>query len=262
MAENIVDDSRDRELGMGQSVTRRDCLNGVAMTAAATLRPWDLVASSQAPGPEKFPTYYPPGLTGMRGSHPGSFDAAHSLRDGTFWDSAGKPEDTGETYDLIVVGGGISGLSAAHFYRKATGGKTRILILDNHDDFGGHAKRNEFQVNNAFRLGFGGTFSIESPAPYSAVAKGVIQELGIDVSSYPKYVNSNLYPAAGLRAKIFFDKETFGVDKLVINPHPRGGGESEDAADPSSGLLKQFLADAPLADQAKRDLQALYREPT
>ena len=251
---------RDRELGMHRKITRRDFLNGVAMTAGAALMPWDLIAA-QSSSLETSPNYYPPALTGMRGSHPGSFETAHSLRDGTFWDSAGKPEETGETYDLIIVGGGISGLSAAHFYCKATGGKARILILDNHDDFGGHAKRNEFRVNNAFRLGFGGTFSIESPAPYSAVAKGVIEELGIDVPSYSKYVNRNLYPSAGLRAKIFFDKETFGVDKLVINPHPRGGGESEDAADPSSGLLKQFLADAPLADQAKRDLQALYREP-
>jgi spermidine dehydrogenase len=197
----------------------------------------------------------------MRGSHPGSFDTAHSLRDGIFWESAGKPEDTGETYDLIIVGGGISGLSAAHFYRKAMGGKARILILDNHDDFGGHAKRNEFRVNNAFRLGFGGTFSIESPAPYSAVAKDVIQELGIHVPSYSKYVNQALYSSHGMRSRIFFDKETFGVDKLVINPRPRGGGESEDAAAPSQALLKQFLADAPLSDQAKRDLQRLYAEP-
>ena len=197
----------------------------------------------------------------MRGSHPGSFDAAHSLRDGTFWDSAGKPEDTGETYDLIIVGGGISGLAAAHFYRKAAGGKARILILENHDDFGGHAKRNEFRVNNAFRLGFGGTFSIESPAPYSAVAKGVIEELGIDVPSFSKYFDRNLYSSAGMRPRIFFDKETFGVDKLVINHNPRGGGESEDAAGPSLELLKQFLADAPLADKAKRDLQRLYQEP-
>ncbi len=256
-----MDDSRDRELGMGRQITRRDFLNGVAMTAGAALMPWDLFAASQAPGPEKSPTYYPPALTGMRGSHPGSFEAAHSLRDGTFWDSAGKPEDTGETYDLIVVGGGISGLSAAHFYRKATGGKARILILDNHDDFGGHAKRNEFQVNNAFRLGFGGTFSIESPAPYSAVAKSLIQELGIDVLSYSKYVNKGLYRSAGLRSRIFFDKETFGVDKLVINPHPRGGGESADADGPSPELLKQFLADAPLAEQAKLDMQRLYQEP-
>ena len=89
----------------------------------------------------------------MRGSHPGSFEVAHSLRDGTFWDTAGKPEDTGETYDLIIVGGGISGLAAAHFFRKAPGRKARILILDNHDDFGGHAKRNEFRVGNAFPPG-------------------------------------------------------------------------------------------------------------
>src|SRR6202035_4123316 len=103
---------------------------------------------------EKSPSDYPPALTGMRGSHAGSFETAHSLRDGTFWDSVGKPQDTGETYDLIIVGGGISGLAAAHFYRKAAGANARILILDNHADFGGHAKRNEFRVNNAFRLGF------------------------------------------------------------------------------------------------------------
>jgi spermidine dehydrogenase len=256
-----VYDSRDRELGRHRKITRRDFLNGVAMTAGAAMMPWELFAAGQSAHPGTFPDYYPPALTGMRGSHPGSFDAAHSLRDGTFWDSAGKPEDTGEIYDLIIVGGGISGLSAAHFYRKVTGSKARILILENHDDFGGHAKRNEFRVNNAFRLGFGGTFSIESPAPYSAVAKGVIEELGIDVASYSKYVNKHLYPSAGLRSKIFFDKETFGVDKLVINYHPRGGGESEDAASSSPELLKQFLADAPLADEAKRDLLHLYQEP-
>jgi spermidine dehydrogenase len=251
---------------MHRKITRRDFLNGVAMTAGAAMMPWDLLAAGLGKEEDRFadqnsPNYYPPVLTGMRGSHPGSFDAAHSLRDGTFWDSAGKPEDTGETYDLIIVGGGISGLSAAHFYRKATGGKARILIIENHDDFGGHAKRNEFRVNNAFRLGFGGTFSIESPAPYSAVAKGVIEELGIDVPSYSKYFDKKLYPSAGLRSRIFFDKETFGVDKLVINPSPRSGSESEDESPASPQLLKQFLADAPLAEQAKRDLQRLYQDP-
>ena len=183
------------------------------------------------------------------------------MRDGTFWDSAGKPEDTGETYDVAIVGGGISGLAAAHYYRKAAGADARILILDNHDDFGGHAKRNEFRVGNAFRLGFGGTFSIESPAPYSSVAKGLIEELGIDVASYSKYFNKDLYRSRGLRPKIFFDKETFGADKLVANFNQRGGGESEDATAQSSKLLEGFLRDAPIADQAKRDLQSLYDEP-
>jgi spermidine dehydrogenase len=255
----MVHDRRDRELGMSRKITRRDFLNGVAVTAgAAALMPWDLAAAGEAP--KKSSIYYPPAKTGLRGSHPGAFEAAHSLRDGTFWESAGKPIDTGETYDLIVVGGGISGLAAAHFHRKAAGERARILILDNHDDFGGHAKRNEFHVNNAFRLGFGGTFSIESPAPYSSVAKGVIEELGIDVPSFSKYFDKNLYRSRGLRPKIFFDKETFGADKLVINPSPRGGNESEDSSRLSQDLLKQFLAEAPLADQAKHDLQRLFEE--
>ena len=245
---------------MHRRITRRDFINGVAVTAGAAMMPWHLLAADDS-SPEKSPNYYPPALTGMRGSHPGSFDAAHALRDGTFWDTVGKPEDTGETYDLIVVGGGISGLSAAHFYRKASGGKSRILILDNHDDFGGHAKRNEFRVNDQFRLGFGGTYSIESPAPYSAVAKGLIEDLGIDVPSYSKYVDKKLYPSLGLRPKIFFDKETFGTDKLVTNISSRGGNESGESAKASAELFKQFLADAPIADQAKQDLQRLHQEP-
>ena len=193
-------DSQDRELGMRRNITRRDFINGVAVTAGAAMMPWQLFGSDSA-DPEKSPNYYPPALTGMRGSHPGSFETAHSVRDGTFWDSVGKPQDTGETFDLIVVGGGISGLAAAHYYRKAAGAKARVLILDNHDDFGGHAKRNEFRVGNAFRLGFGGTFSIESPAPYSVVAKAMIEELGIDVPSYPKYVDKACLPFAWFALK-------------------------------------------------------------
>ena len=259
-------DSRDRELGMHRKITRRDFLNGVAVTAGAAMMPWDLFAAGPAKArppsvPRPLPSYYPPALTGMRGSHPGSFDAAHALRDGTFWDSAGKPEDTGETYDLIIVGGGISGLAAAHFYRKATGGKARILILDNHDDFGGHAKRNEFRVGNAFRLGFGGTFSIESPAPYSAVAKGVIEELGIDVSSYSKYFNKNLYPSAGLRPKDLLRQRNLRRRQTRHQSQPARRRRERRRAAPSPELLKQFLAEAPIADQAKRDLQRLYQEP-
>ncbi len=249
----------DHELGMKRNITRRDFLNGVAVTAGAAFMPWHLFAPGDN-DPEKSPGYYPPALTGLRGSHAGSFDAAHSLRDGTFWDSAGTPQDTGETYDLIIVGGGISGLSAAHFYRKAAGANARILILDNHDDFGGHAKRNEFRVGNAFRLGFGGTFSIESPAPYSKEARGLIEELGIDVASYPKYHDATLYRSLGLRPKVFFDKETFGVDRLVAGPASLGGGEKDYSASDDLETWKQFLAEAPLAAQARSDLDRLHHE--
>jgi spermidine dehydrogenase len=257
---DLLDENKDRDLGMGRAITRRDFLNGVALTAGAAMLPSGLLAAADIPpGREKSPDYYPPALTGLRGSHVGSFETAHSLRDGSFWEQAGKPVDTGETYDLVVVGGGISGLSSAHFFRKAAGPKARVLILDNHDDFGGHAKRNEFQSGQRKMLGFGGTFSIESPAPYSPVAQSLIKELGIDVPSYSRYVSKNLYHSFGLTPKVFFDKETFGADKLVINPLARLGGENEDE-EIRARAAQTFLEDAPLSESAKADFQRLVMD--
>jgi spermidine dehydrogenase len=252
---------RDKELGMNRKIARRDFLNGVALTLGAAITPPSLFAAFDQVNSENPPAYYPPALTGLRGSHPGSFETAHSLRDGSFWNQAGKPSDTGESYDLIVVGGGISGLSAAHYFRKVAGAKARVLILDNHDDFGGHAKRNEFRVGNHFRLGYGGTFSIESPAPYSAVAKALIQELGIDVPSYPQYLSKDLYRSRGLAPNIFFDKETFGSDKLVVNPAPLGATQTADLSSDSNSW-KRFMAEAPLSEIAKRDMHRLFEDRT
>ncbi len=243
---------------MHRKITRRDFLDGVALAAgAALLLPSAYAALGASTDPEKSPDYYPPALTGLRGSHPGSFEAAHSLRDGTFWESAGTPVDTGEVYDLVIVGGGISGLSAAHFFRKLAGPKARILILENHDDFGGHAKRNEFHASHPMRLGFGGTYSIESPAPYSAVAKRLIRELGIDVSSYSRYVSTDAYSSRGLSPNIFFDKETFGADKLVPHPEPLEQGESR-CMPVGQDRWPRFLSEAPLSEAAKADMQRLF----
>jgi spermidine dehydrogenase len=255
----MVRDSRDRQLGMHRKITRRDFINGVAVTAGSSLLPPHLFAANTT-DPEKSSDYYPPSLTGLRGSHPGSFDVAHSLRDGTFWESAGKPEDTGETYDLIIVGGGISGLAAAHFYRKAAGQNSRILILENHDDFGGHAKRNEFQAGKRTLIGYGGTYSIESPEPYSAVSKTVIEELGIDVKAFPQYLERNLYTTDGRGPKIFFDEQTFGTSKLVDDPYPFPGGETFDLAAAGPDAWNHFLAEAPIAEQARKDVARLCRE--
>jgi spermidine dehydrogenase len=254
-----MSDLTDRALGMQRKITRRDFLNGAAVTVGAALMPWHPLAAGDG-DPEKFSNYYPPALTGLRGSHAGSFEQAHSLRDGTFWDTAGAPQDTRETYDLVIVGGGISGLSAAHFYRKSAGANTRILILDNHDDFGGHAKRNEFRIGDRTLIAYGGTYSIESPQPYSAVAKALIEELGIDVSSFPKYLDRDLYGSRGRVPKIFFDKETFGSDKLVDDPFPFPGGETYDLAVAGPDAWKHFIAEAPIAEQARKDVSRLCRE--
>src|SRR6516164_5238596 len=166
---------KDRELGMDRAITRRDFLNGVAIGVGGLALPaWAFDETPYAP--EKAASYYPPALMGMRGNHDGTFTYAHRLRDGDFWEGEGSPAMTGESYDLVIVGGGISGLAAAYFYRKQVGKGAKILVLDNHDDFGGHAKRNEFQAGKRMIIGYGGTQTITSPNLYSPQAKQLFKD--------------------------------------------------------------------------------------
>src|SRR5450432_1228506 len=203
------DDQEDEQLGMGRRITRRDFVNGAALAVGGSLissgvptRASQIASADGAPGsapgsaPEKASGYYPPALQGMRGNHDGTYTYAHKLRDGDFWEGEGKPQPTEEKYDLVVVGGGISGLAAAYFFRKhadskVKGSKAKILILDNHDDFGGHAKRNEFRVGDRLLLSNGGTQSIENPSEYSQVSKDLLKELGIEASRFYQDYDQN-----------------------------------------------------------------------
>jgi spermidine dehydrogenase len=255
-----MSDYSDRELGMDRPITRRDFMNGAAMAIGAGLASGrSLFAADTKSEPQSRTGYDPPISTGLRGSHPGSFEIAHSLRDGTFWQKAGKPIDTGEMYDLIVVGGGISGLSAAHFFRERAGKSARILILENHDDFGGHAKRNEFHLGGRLQLLNGGTMLIDSPTPYSAEAEGLMKKLGIDAARLDaKCTDHKLYSSMGLRSGIFFDKETFGADRLVVGTP--GGGAGDEADDsPSLQASKpvswaEFMAKTPLSPKVQQEI--------
>ncbi len=232
--------SQDRE--PDQMIERRDFIGGVLATALASqVAGVDAVTHENAEAAAS--DAYPPALTGLRGQYPGSFETAHAARDGQYGGSL-SAEDTGERYDLVIVGGGISGLSAAYFFRQALGAQQRILILDNHDDFGGHAKRNEFHHNGRMYLAYGGTMSIETPFPYSYTAKALIADLGIDVSSYSRHENRELY--SGLGHGIFFDREHFEADRLVSGVGRRPWSE--------------IFAAAPLSPAIRADLTRLHTE--
>jgi spermidine dehydrogenase len=249
-----VTGKKDRELGMDCPIHRRDFLQGSAVTAA-TLAMAAQADAQATPGTQDTPGYYPPLRHGMRGSHPGSFETAHSLRDGTFWDHAEKPEETHRVFDLIVVGAGISGLSAAHFFRAAKP-NAKILILDNHDDFGGHAKRNEYDLGGRLELLNGGTELIDSPRPYSKVAAGLLTYLGIEPAELARNdVKPEIYK--GLTTATWFDKETFGTDRLVVGL----SRDVEQGVIPSREFLaegmtpwKAFLAKCPLSADAQADI--------
>ena len=229
---------------MKDKVTRRDFLNGTRVAVGASLlSPWAEVFGTAAPDFALGADYYPPAKTGMRGSHDGSWETMHARVAGATWPVA-PPEDS---VDLVVVGGGISGLAAAHFYRNERPG-ARVLVIDNHDDFGGHAKRNEFQVGGQTRIAYGGTEAIDTPSSYTEISKQLLKDVGVDVQRFYDYFDQGLYDSMGLSYAIAYDSETYGKRKLV-----RGYG---------SRPWQEFAADTPMSDKAKADLVRAFTAET
>ena len=218
---------------MNRQITRRDFVGGVAIAISGSIA-WRW---SEANAPTNA---YPPLRTGMRGSHEGSYEVAHQMRDGAGWDN---PEETGEDYDLIVVGGGLSGLASAWYFREANT-DARILILDNHDDFGGHAKRNEFWLGDRMILSHGGTENIQDLTRYKAAGRRLLQSIGIDVARYPEFHDASVYKSHELGRSVFLAKESFGTDRLLTGegvPSWRG-----------------FFAKTPLSENAREELVRLH----
>ena len=236
----------EERLGMNRKIPRRDFLNGAAIGITGALGALNGLARDLSPQSAVAADVenYPPLRTGLRGQYPAAVERFDQIRSGKYADFPLGDAEISEEYDLVVVGGGLSGLSAAYFYRTALGESQRILILDNHDDFGGHAKRNEFHHEGRTFVGFGGTWSIATPFPYSYTAKSLIKDLGIEVERYSEFIDRDLEEKFHLGSGTFFDKEHFGEDRLVT-----GRGRIP---------WKTFLEKAPLSDAARKDLLRLH----
>ena len=145
----------EKELGLGCAITRRDFIYGgsLAVGGAVSGCAADSPPDSLETEDYRFSVgddWYGPGGSGdyapSHGNTPGLVRDAHDIRAGRYEIRPRDAIDTGEEYDLVVVGGGIAGLSAAHHFRRLNS-RGRVLILDNHPLFGGEAKRNDFVVN-------------------------------------------------------------------------------------------------------------------
>ena len=225
---------------MKDTITRRDFLNGTQVAIGTSLlTPWtEVFGANEFALPDG---YYPPALSGLRGSHQGSWETMHARVAGKTW-KATQPE---AHYDLVVVGGGISGLSSAFYYRRENP-QAKILIIDNHDDFGGHAKRNEFEVNGDTRLAYGGTESIDTPSAYTEIAQQLLADIGVDVQRFYDYYDQELYSSMKLSKAVVYDEETFGEQKVVV-----GYGDVP---------WEEFAAQTPLSEKARADLVRVFTE--
>ncbi len=234
---------RYQDIGMGHPISRRDFLDGAAMAVAASSLP----AASPSALAQDAAEVTPPRRLGERGHHPGSNVVAHKLRDGAFWRDVTDVRASGETYDLVVVGGGISGLAAAMAYRERAGAACRILIVENHDDFGGHAKRNEF-VSQSGRvlIGYGGSQSLQSPSYFSPAVNAMLRTLDLDLTKFASsYYDRDWTQRHGLRPAYFFPREAFGRDRLL----------------PTSQRAADWVRRAPLSRRAQQDLIRLMDDP-
>ena len=229
--------SESRNIGLDRRIPRRDFLNGVAIAIGCSL-----VGRTKLVGQDRGD--YPPALTGLRGNYPAAVEPFGAMQRGVYRQFPPLDTETREEYDLVIVGGGISGLAAAYFWQKALGANQKILILDNHDDFGGHAKRNEFQYNGRTFIGYGGTQGIATPYPYSYTAKRLVEDLGIQVERNGEFAARGAFQKLDLGPAMFFDKEHFGEDRLVA-----GNGRLP---------WPEFFAKAPLSDAARQDLIRIY----
>ncbi len=215
--ENRGNSRTDKALGMDRDITRRDFLNASLLASGAALlnpmSPAQLLArpAGQVATNDDWTGYGGIGdYANSNGNTTAVLEAGHRIRDGVFDSFPAESIDTGETYDCVVVGGGISGLAAALiFQRKAGTGKT-CLVIDNHPIFGGEAKRNEFLVDGRRLFGHQGSALFWPPFPHSYIAR-VYDSIGLKTPrlEYQKWKGSE--PEIALEKTPYLGSAPYGL---------------------------------------------------
>jgi spermidine dehydrogenase len=212
-------------------LTRRDFLDGVALALGA---PFSAAAAASAADP--------PTQTGLQGQTDAAMAVGHAWRDDPMrWRRAPAKGEEG-VEDLVVVGAGISGLAGAWIFRRHAGRPVRVLLLDALDDFGGHAKRNEFVSRSGRHLvGYGGSQSLDSPGLFSPAVHTLLRDLGIELKRFEtEFFDAGWQRHHGVTGRgLYFDRDPWGADRLVV----RKAGDKPQAWVPRTPLTPRARAD-------------------
>ncbi len=244
MAENKTPEPTKKH-ACDRDIDRRDLLNSTLLAAGGILlssvTPLQLLAKEDWTGYGGVGDYAP-----SNGNTYEVMTAGHEIRDHKFERRPQQPVETGEEYDCLIVGGGISGIAAALLFQRQSKKDHTCLVIDNHPVFGGEAKRNEFNIDGQRLMIHQGSAACFPPLDDSFLSK-FYDSIDVDWKKfrYQKWagptpempLETAPYPNGGKTSGFFFGPR-FGQNEGLWLKDPWG----------------KRLEGAPMPDQARREL--------
>ena len=256
------------------AITRRDFVGGTLIGSGAALltanAPGLISRAGAAVSDREFPQTIPaplntldeswtgPGGVGDYATANGNthkvVNAAHTFRNRDFDSLIEEASDTGEHFDLVVVGAGFAGITTAYTYLKHQP-DARVLIFDNHDMFGGEARMNEFEVDGYTLWGPQGSTGAVWPLE-GAKKIGMYSQMWEELELPTEFVWQE---ATNSTLKIPYDT----YSPMHLSWETTDLGWFHDGHDMAVNPWKNRFRDVPISDTLKQDLlwMEVYRQP-